>query len=309
MSDVLVIGGNGFIGAHLVALLVAEGFSVTVFDRFSNGLPTYAAPTVRAVAGDFLNRGDVRRAVAGHRLVVHMLSTTTPATAGDDPTVDLRTNVIPTIELLEDCVDAGVDHVYFASTGGAIYGGAQTGVVAEDAPTLPVSPYAIGKLAIENSLRYFQSVHGLASTSMRISNPYGPGQRGRRGQGLIPIAIRAVLAGEPVVRFGDGSMVRDYIYVDDLVEMMLRLIRSTPSHPVYNLGSGIGATVSDVLSLIERVVGRGFAVERRDTPPTFVQRIVLDPSRFRHEFGEVPVTVLEEGIRRTLDDLRAKDAH
>jgi UDP-glucose 4-epimerase len=307
VAKVLVIGGNGFIGAHLVDALVIAKHDVTVFDRFSNGGPSYRSTGVRAITGDFLNRAAVRRAVGGNQIVFHLLSTTTPATADADATLDLRTNVIPSVELFEECVSAGVEHVFFASTGGAIYGGTHEGLLDEYAPTLPMSPYAIGKLAIENTLGFFESVHHLRSTSLRLSNPYGPGQRARRGQGLIPIAISAVLEGGPVVRFGDGTMVRDYIYVNDLVEMVVRMVGTTPIYPVYNIGGGRGASVNEVFTLVRRVMERDFAIEVRAVPSTFVQSVVLDSTRYQREFGVVELVPLEEGIRLTYQSLRSKN--
>lgn len=299
MADVTVLGGNGFIGSHIVDRLVADGHRVTVFGRLRQGPPLYRSAGVRVIEGEFSNRGDLEAAVAGAELVVHLLSTTTPASAESDASVDMRTNVIQTISLLESCVDASVSRVLFASTGGAIYGSQGLAEYDESDRTEPVSPYAIGKLAIEGYLRYFATVHGLASTALRISNPYGPRQQPHRRQGFIPIAIRNILEERPVVRYGDGTMVRDYLYVEDLADMTSSLVAGAPSRPVYNLGSGQGTTVDEVLAALERVIGSPFAVESRPTPVTFVDRVVLDTSRFTAEFGDVALTPLDEGIRRT----------
>lgn len=303
MVDSLVLGGSGFIGSHLVDALVAEGHRVTVFDRFSAGLPPEPRPGVVAVAGDFMDRGALDAAVAGHEWVFHLLSTTSPATAQADPTLDLRTNVMQTVELLQSCVDADAQHVFFASTGGAIYGPQPQQEFSEVDPTRPVSPYGIGKLAIENYLRFFSAVHGLRSTSLRISNPYGTGQHPDRKQGFIPIALRRIIEGRPVVQVGDGSMVRDYIFVNDLVAMIMKLTRQTPQHEVYNLGSGSGVTVAGVIETMRRVTGADFDVELHDKPSTFVDHSVLNVDRFIAEFGAVDLTPLDEGIRETYTEM------
>lgn len=303
MADALVLGGGGFIGSHLVDALAAEGHRVTVFDRFRDGTPADTRPGVAHIAGDFLDRASLDDAVAGHDWVFHLLSTTSPATAQADPTLDLRTNVLQSIELFSACVEAGVDHVFFASTGGAIYGPQPKLEFSELDRTLPVSPYGIGKLAIENYLRYFSAVHGLRSTSLRISNPYGTRQHPHRKQGFIPIALRSIIEGRPVVQIGDGSMVRDYILVDDLVAMIVRLTRQIPQHEVYNLGSGHGATVSEVMQAMRRVTGADFAVEQREKPSTFVDHSVLNVDRFIAEFGAVDLTPLDEGIRQTYTEM------
>lgn len=303
MADALVLGGNGFIGSHLVDSLVADGHRVTVFDRFSAGVPTETRPGVVCFAGDFMDRSSIDEAVADQDWVFHVLSTTSPATAQADPTLDLRTNVLQSVELFSACVEAEVEHVYFASTGGAIYGPQERTEFSETDRALPVSPYGIGKLAIENYLRYFSAVHGLRSTSLRISNPYGTRQHPDRKQGFIPIALRSIIEGRPVVQVGDGSMVRDYILVDDLVAMITRLTRQTPQHEVYNLGSGRGATVAEVLEAMRTVTGIDFAVERREKPSTFVDHSVLNVDRFTAEFGIMALTPLDEGIRETYTEM------
>ncbi len=299
MADVLVVGGNGFIGSHLVDALSEGGHRVTAFDRFSTGAPTFRSSAVRMLPGDFLSRSDLEAAVRGHEVVFHFLATTSPATAEADPTLDIRTNVIQTVELLTACAEAGVRHVYFASTGGAIYGPQERSDFSETSPTLPISPYGIGKLTIEHYLRYFRAKHGLRSTSLRISNPYGTRQHPNRKQGLIPIALRQIARGESVARYGDGSMVRDYVYVDDLVRMLVPLVDADPRHEVYNLGSGRGSSVTEVLDAIGRVTGAPVRVHEIPTPATFVDRVVLDVTRFDEEFGISVPTTLEEGIAAT----------
>ena len=309
MADALVIGANGFIGSHLVDALAAAGHSVTAFDRFGSGEAKFTAPGVRIMRGDFLNRADLDSAVAGAEYVFHFLSTTSPVTAEGDPTLDVRTNVAQTVELLEASARAGVKHFYFASTGGAVYGPQGRNSYSETDRTEPVSPYAIGKLSIENYLRYFGVMHGLSSTALRISNPYGTRQPEHRRQGLIPIALRQIADGEPIIKYGDGSMVRDYLYVLDLVAMIVAMIGRPHAYSMYNLGSGIGHSVNDVIGSLRRVTGVDFDVIERPTPATFVDRVVLDTTRYQHEFGAAPVTALDLGIEETYREMRRANGH
>lgn len=299
MAEVAVIGANGFIGSHLVDELVASGHDVTAFDRFSSAEPTFDTDRATIMRGDFLSRADIDEAVRGKRFVLHFLSTTNPATAENDPTLDIRTNVAQTVELLESCVEAGVERVYFASTGGAIYGNQARARFTEDDPTLPVSPYGIGKLTIERYLDYFRAKHGLESVSFRISNPYGTRQHPHRKQGLIPIALDHVRHGRPVTQLGDGSMIRDYLFVRDLVKMVSTVVGAPAQHPVYNVGSGVGHSVSSVLDEIRDITGVDFVRERRPAPPTFVPHVVLDTSRYEREFGRPALTTLHDGIEAT----------
>ncbi|GAA4165562.1 NAD-dependent epimerase/dehydratase family protein [Gryllotalpicola daejeonensis] len=309
MAKSVVIGANGFIGSHLVDALVGAGHQVRAFDRFSNGTVNYQAGGVEQLVGDFLSRADLEAAVAGCDYVFHFLSTTTPATAEADPTLDLRTNLIQSVELLDAAAHAGIRHLYLASTGGAIYGQQSKDAFAEDDVTEPVSPYAIGKLAIENYLRYYDAKHGLKSTALRISNPYGTRQHPNKKQGLIPIALRQIALGQPVVQFGDGSMVRDYIYVEDLVQMIVRMIGKGEEHLVYNLGRGIGHSVAEILAVIREVVGRDFEIDRRPSPPTFVDRVVLDINRYTSTFGDVDFTSLADGVTRTYREIESENVN
>lgn len=311
MARCLVVGANGFLGSHLVDELVRLGHEVTAFDRFSTRRISYTAQGVARRIGDFLNSADLADAVKGQELVFHFVSTTTPASAENDPTVDIRTNLASTVELLQSCVDAGVTKVFFASTGGAIYGD-QPGVeLTETALALPISPYAIGKLTIEGYLRYFERKHGLASVSFRISNPYGPRQHPNKKQGVIPIFLNRLAEGLPLVVLGDGSMVRDYLYVGDAVRMIGQTVGADNAYPVYNIGRGVGASLADVLAVIERVTGLIPEVEMRPVPSTYLHRVVLKTERYQREFGYPDFVSLDEGVAATWaqqngapDDLR-----
>ena len=306
MAKTLVIGGNGFIGSHLVDALSLAGHEVTAFDRFSSPIPTFSAANVTVLPGEFLSRSDLESAVLGQDYVLHFLSTTTPATAESDPTLDIRTNIAQTIELLESCVAAGVKRFYFASTGGAIYGPQGQADYAETDRALPISPYGIGKLSIEHYLRYFKTKHGLKSTSLRISNPYGTRQKVNKRQGLIPIALRQIALGRPVIRMGDGSMVRDYIFVEDLVHMLTPMVGVETQSDLYNIGSGIGHSVGEIIDSLRRVTDIDFEVKELPIPPTFIDRVVLNTERYRSEFGAVQLTALDVGVRFTYEEIRAQ---
>lgn len=303
VAKTLVIGANGFIGSHLVDALAGNGHQVFAFDRFRADGANPMRSRATTIVGDFLSRSDIENAVSGQDYVFHFLSTTTPATAENDPTLDLRTNVTQTVELLEACVAASVKHFYFASTGGAIYGSQGKSHYFESDRALPISPYGIGKLTIENYLSYFRAKHGLNSTVFRISNPYGSRQRVNRKQGLIPIALRQIALDQPVVRYGDGEMVRDYIYVNDLVAMIAKVVGRTPKFDVYNMGSGQGHTVNEVLESLRRVTEKDFEIIEKPKPATFVDEVILDTGRYLEEFGESPLTPLDEGVKKTFVDI------
>jgi UDP-glucose 4-epimerase len=301
----VVFGANGFLGSHLVDELVARGHEVTAFDRFSS-VPAFEASGVRLVAGDFMNRADVARALHDQEYVFHFVSTTTPASAENDPTLDARTNIVSSIDLFGLAADAGVRKLYFASTGGAIYGDHAGERLSETSLPEPLSPYAIGKLAIEGYLHYFARKRGLESVVFRISNPYGPRQRVTKVQGVIPIFLRRLAEGLPLTVLGDGSMVRDYIYVTDAARMVAETVGAPTRHHVYNVGSGSGTSVTELLGHIAEVTGLVPRVEFAPRPSTFVQDSVLDVSRFETEFGAGERVGLREGIAATWLSIRSQ---
>jgi UDP-glucose 4-epimerase len=302
MADCLVIGGDGFLGSRVAAALVAAGHRVASFDHYSRGMPE--AGPIEPIAGEFLDTAALRAAVRGRQQVYHFLSSTTPATAENDPRIDLATNVGGAIELFGIAADEGVERVAFASSGGAIYGDQLVTPISEEALPHPVSPYAIGKLAIESYLRYFERTRGLRSVSFRISNPYGPNQRSASKQGVIPIFLRAIAAGQPVTVFGNGSMVRDYLYVDDAAAMIASTADAEPQHAVYNIGSGHGTSITELVELTREVTGREVNVEYLPQPSTFVNRSIVDPSRLRDEFRIAPRVELMTGIASTWAAIR-----
>ena len=309
MAETLVLGANGFVGSHLVDALADAGHSVRAFDRYSSKDPIFNEnDNVETFVGDYLNKGDLNLALKDMEYVFHFISTTTPITAENDPTIDIETNIKTSVELFKLCVANNVKRVIFASTGGAIYGNSETGGEPHRETDLasPVSPYAIGKLAIENYLQYFDRKHGLSSVSLRISNPYGERQPLHRKQGVIPIFLDNVAEDKPLTVYGDGSMIRDYIYVKDLAKMIAGMFDNENARNLYNIGSGHGNSVNELLELVHKVTGENPVVEYKEVPSTFVQEVVLDVNRFETDFGKTVLTDLETGMRSTYEYIKAQ---
>lgn len=304
MSRSLVLGANGFIGSHLVDALARNGDEVRAFDRFSGDTLYEPRENIEKFAGDFLNTGDLKAALQGIDHVYHFISTTSPATSENDPTIDIETNIRMSVELFQLCVEEGVKKVFFASTGGAIYGENTQPPFSETDLPLPISPYAIGKLTIESYLRYFRRKHGLRSVALRISNPYGERQPFHRKQGVIPIFLERIYRNEPITVLGDGSMVRDYIYVKDVADMIVNIAHEDATEEMYNLGSGQGNTIQEILEIAEQVSGKKATVQNKPIPSTFVDKAVLDTSRFTEEFHLTPKTNLHEGMQKTYDYIK-----
>lgn len=300
MANCLVLGANGFLGSHLVDSLIQRRHTIRAFDRFPDDVIHFVPnPKIEMVTGDFLNRHDLAQALKDIDYVFHFISTTTPFTAEDDPLIDIETNIRMSVKLFEECVRQKVKKVIFPSTGGAMYGAnAKKTPISEEALPQPISPYAIGKLTIEHYLHYFERKHTLASVVFRISNPYGERQALNSKQGVIPIFLEHIARSEPITVLGDGSMVRDYIYIKDVAEMIAGSFMHSKQN-LYNLGSGQGVSVNELIAHIQKVVGKPLKITHQPNLPTFIERVVLDASRFQKEFHLQPQTSLHDGIQKT----------
>lgn len=304
MSKIVIFGGDGFIGRHLVKKLSSFSDEIYVFDRFSSCQtgsehPFSELPNVQIIPGDFFNRDEVSAVLKNARYVFHLVSSTNPATSQNDPLIDIDTNIRSSVELFQLCVENGVKKVIFSSSGGTVYGNVDSDQIDENSIPRPISPYGIGKLTIENYLRYFKHTHNLDYVVYRIANPYGPGQNIYGKQGVIPIFMRHHVTDEPITVYGDGSMMRDYIYIDDLISMIVGSYNKDSRQEIYNIGSGKGTSINDLISAIETCSNKPIYKNNIDSPPTYIQNSVLDIKNFVDEFGIKPEISLKDGIERT----------
>jgi UDP-glucose 4-epimerase len=296
----LVLGGNGFIGSHLVDRLLAEGHTVRVFDKYKE----YFRRPIKEVEycyGDFGNRGLVSDALADIDLVFHLISTTLPKTSNEDPAFDVHSNVVESIFLLEKCVSCRVKKIVFISSGGTIYGEPITVPVKEDAPKNPVCSYGITKLSIEKYLFLFNHLYGLNCAIVRPSNPYGPRQNPEHIQGAISVFLGKIKNGEPIEIWGDGEVIRDYIYIDDLVDGIYRAGLLKAPYGIFNIGSGAGYSLNEILKIIYKIVGCEKKIIYQKKRSLDVPKIWLDISGAREVLYWEPVTKLDDGIKITWD--------
>jgi UDP-glucose 4-epimerase len=304
MAKILVIGGSGFIGSHIVDKLLAHGHSVRVFDR---QLERFRAPlpSVDYHIGDFADRMDVVEALAGVDVVYHLLSTTLPGTADLNPKTDIHDNLIGTINLLESMQALGARRILFLSSGGTVYGIPETVPIPETHPLRPISSYGIVKASIEHYLEMYRRTRGFSPIIVRASNPFGPRQGHSGVQGVISTFLRRILAGEPIEIWGDGGVVRDYFEVGDLAELCVRA-GTGRSEGAYNAGSGYGLSVNEVVEAIGKVTGSVFEIVYRPARPVDVPYSVLDCSRAKSEFGWECKTGFEAGLHNTWNWLRTQ---
>lgn len=296
-------------GSHLVELLVADGFPVRVFDLRGRGSERLAglAGTIELVEGDFQQPAELAAAVAGCEAVFHLIGTTVPSTSNRDPVFDVETNLAATLRLLEACVQAQVKQVIFSSSGGTVYGETGNQPIPETHPTEPRSSYGITKLAIEKYLALFHQLHGLDYAVLRIANAYGPRLPLTGEQGVVGIFLAQLKHGQPITLWGDAAVVRDYVYVSDVVRAFRAALGQRSPLRLFNIGTGVGTSLKELIACMERVTGHRAQIEQRPARAVDVPANVLDPAQARQHLGWQPTTELASGLRQTWEWVEANE--
>jgi len=302
--NILVLGGNGFIGSHVVDSLLERGHKVRVFDRSPEH---YRAPLsqVEYRQGHFDDTFQLAEALHGVDAVCHLISTTVPSTSNLDVVKDVQSNLVNTLYLLEQMRKKNVYRILYLSSGGAAYGNANSTPVREGDPLNPISSYGVVKVTIEKYLFMYQQLYGLQPIVLRPSNPYGPRQGHVGVQGLIGTLLAKALAGEMLEIWGDGSVVRDYIYVADLASLCVKSLESDACG-VFNAGSGIGHSINDIVSILQEVINKPLQVKYSEGRDCDVKKIILDITRAMHQFDWQPSVSLHDGIRNHMAWLRSQ---
>ncbi|PJA31342.1 MAG: NAD-dependent epimerase [Zetaproteobacteria bacterium CG_4_9_14_3_um_filter_53_7] len=299
---VLVLGGNGFIGSHVVDHLLAAGHKVRVFDRAPE---RYREPLKRVEyrLGGFDDTFQVAEALQGMDAVCHLISTTVPGTSNLDPVADVQSNLVNTLLLLEQMRKKGMKRILYLSSGGTVYGNPESSPIREDHPLNPISSYGVVKVAIEKYLNMYHQLYGLEPVILRPSNPYGSRQGHSGVQGLTGTLLARTLAGEALEIWGDGSVVRDYMHVSDLARLCVMALESD-SCGVFNAGSGEGHSINEIIILIRDAIDQELQVNYREGRAFDVKEVVLDISHAKAAFGWQPEISLADGIRDQLQWLK-----
>jgi UDP-glucose 4-epimerase len=303
----LVSGGAGFIGSHVVSGALAQGFEVAVLDNFSTGKPENVPAGVRIFHTDLRDREATFRAVTefAPELVSHQAAQASVTVSIRDPRFDAEVNIVGGLNLLDACTAAGnrVRHFVFASTGGAIYGEVPEGQRADEAFRLePKSPYGIAKLTFERLLDGYREQRGLSTTVLRYANVYGPRQAPHGEAGVIAIFCDSALAGRPLTVFakrrpGDGGCIRDYVFVSDVARANLQALAGKLSLAVLNVGSGRPTRTFDLAQHVVRLCDAQSGIEQGGVRLGDIERSLLDVTHFTNTLGS-PVP-LEAGLAET----------
>jgi UDP-glucose 4-epimerase len=307
---VLVTGGAGFIGSHVVDRLLGDGHEPSVVDSLVRGRrENIAGPLAAGVRLHVVDvrSGELRRVVAAERpeVVLHLAAQIDVRASVADPVHDADVNVTGTLNVLEACRAAGVRKVVVASSGGCIYGEPVRVPVRETYRGLPESPYGIGKRVLHDYLAFYRRVHGLDSTVLALANVYGPRQDPDGEAGVVAIFLGAMLAGRETVIYGDGSQTRDFVHVGDVADAFLRSL-DRASGVVVNVGTGVETSVRDLWRACAATVGYEGAPRFAPPRPGELHRIALDWSRARRRLGWRPTVALAEGLADTAAWMRAE---
>ncbi len=299
-SKVTILGGFGFIGSHLASHLVDLGYNVTLFGHSSRHLPLQFPATVTILHGDFSDIRELRQAIDGSETVFHLIGNSTPISSNQNLSKDVQDNLVPTLNLFEACVQAGVRQVVFASSGGTIYGVSKYLPIDENHPTEPICAYGVNKLTIEHYMRLFSRFRNIDMTAIRISNPYGPWQNITRGQGIVGTYCSDIASDKAIQVWGDGNVVRDYIYIRDVAEALELVIGNAPGFKVYNLSTGIGTTINDLVNILGELQGTPLNPKYLPGRDVDVLTNILDIRKFMSDFDWKPKISLRDGVALTL---------
>lgn len=311
--NVLLIGGAGFIGTNLIFRLCQESYNITIYDRKfeEKQMPNNIT---NIIEGDFLTESRFGDIVKNQDVIIHLISTVSPSSSMLDSVSSYKNDVVKTIELLEKARDNNVKKVVFLSSGGTVYGDyPQLELLNEDLNSYPLNHYGIMKLTIEKVLLMFNQLHGMENVILRVANPYGPGQDPEKKIGAVSVFLDNILKRNSLTLYGDGSTVRDYIEVSDVCEAVLCAINYSPAktliHPVFNVGTGVGTSIIDIIRTIESLTGITAEINYENMRGIDVKKNVLDPRRSREYLNFGYKINLAEGIQILLNNWASSDGN
>lgn len=305
--NIIVVGAAGFIGTNLALKLAsAKENIITLVDTniifFRNELKAYH--NVQLVESALFDKTSFDDILEGQDVLFHLVSSTVPTTSNTHISEELQNNVIFSANLLESCVRCGVKKVIFISSGGTVYGRESDCPIKEESPTYPISSYGIQKITIEKLLYLYHYLYGLDYRVVRLSNPYGPYQRPNGILGVVNTFAYNALLGENINVYGDGSVIRDFIYIDDAIHAMLKITNGNSKYKVFNVGSGIGTSVNEIIAIIRDVLNIDIEVQYTEGRKVDLPMNYLDISRYESCYGRLCSTDLVSGIKKTIRFLK-----
>jgi UDP-glucose 4-epimerase len=302
MMEVLVIGGSGFIGSHVVDRLTREGYSVRIATRNIKNVTDGYVYVPRWVDPETDHADLCFTALDGIGAVIHLGSSTIPATSNQDPLADINDNLVSTINLLKLMRIKKIKNFVYMSSGGAIYGSSSYEGSKENDNLCPLSSYGTIKVAIENYIIMERKFHGLFPTILRPSNPYGPGQKAG-AQGIIGNFLWNIANDNPCQIWGDGNIIRDFVYVEDVAEACLLAVKGNSNFGrdsgIYNISSGVGYSINDLLPIIGKIVDKPISISYHEGRNFDIKTSILDNDKARMYLNWQQKIDLKSGIKNT----------
>jgi UDP-glucose 4-epimerase len=299
VSRHLVVGG-GFLGSHVAHRLAAEGHAVVVFSRsFNDWLVRHERPrrgSIELAEGELPGDHGLAQLIEQADIVYYLAGSSTPAAAQTDPGGSIMSSVVPAAAVLDLMRDTSTRRIVIASSGGTVYGAVKELPTSERHPTKPISLHGHNSLTIERYATFFAERHGFEPIILRYSNPFGPGQLARRGQGVVAAWCEALAHDETITLYGDGLACRDFVFVEDAAEATVRAALNASGPTVYNVGSGESTALQSLLESLQREAGRRARIDQIRARPVDVPVTQLDCSRIADELGWRPTTSLEDGL-------------
>lgn len=298
---ILVTGGAGFIASHITDSYIAEGHTVFVLDNLQTGFEKNVNP--KAV---FIKKDIIDPSLSGlfqkekFDIVNHHAAQMDVRKSVADPSFDATTNILGTINLLQNCIKTGVKKFMFASTGGAVYGEQAYFPADENHPTQPMSPYGISKLAVEKYLFFYSNQHKLNYTILRYANIYGPRQNSMGEAGVVAIFSTKLLKGEQPIINGSGEQTRDYVFVGDVVKANVLTLKEDSSN-TYNVGTGIETDVNVLYKTLNNIIGKGQQEKHGPAAPGEQMRSVITSDKIFGKFNWRPSILLADGLKETVN--------
>lgn len=305
---IVIFGGGGFIGSTIADRLLIDGHALRIFERPRvQPYRIFAShESVEWIDGDLSSMHDIAHAVDGMDAVMHLVSTTLPKGSNDDPIYDVQSNVVASLQLLDAMVQKKVERVVFISSGGTVYGVPQYLPVDEAHPTEPQVSYGITKLTIEKYLGLYRQLHGIRPVILRVANPYGERQRIETAQGAVGVFVHRALRGQPIEIWGDGSVTRDYVHVQDVADAFAHALVYEGDRTCFNIGAGVGASLNELVVMLGEVLDQSLDVRYLLGRPFDVKVNVLSNALARQELGWVPRIGIREGLERTVEWMRQR---
>lgn len=303
----MVFGGGGFIGSHLTEALVNTDYKVTVFARGSNKDISNLSKVIDKITfikGDIQDISLIKKFVKRDDIIFDFISSSLPITSMQNPIDEIRRHIELHVTLAQEIFKIGIKKYIFASSGGGMYGKKRMFPISEFSSIQPMSPHAIAKATIEFYLDYFSRIYSTPHLIYRISNPYGARQARHTGFGVISTIINNIKKDVPPTLFNQGRIVRDFIYIEDLVNAILLSFAKTTKYNLYNIGSGKGTSIGKIWEILKGLTHSKVRPIYADKRPIDVDKVILDIRRFSSEFLWKPKYSLHQGLRKTLNNLK-----